>query len=210
MEITLEQVEKIREKAGVTYEEAKAALVANHGDTLDALIYLERQGKSPTADQGGFYTTKPGGMGDADPCALDLISDQSQKKGKNGSHGKVWSFELDDIWQAFRDLLRRSVTNQFEVWRADRIITSMPVLILILLAVFFFWCTLPLLLVGLFFGFRYRFRGPDLGKDMVNKVMDGVSSTVNSMKENLKQEFHTGKKKQSRSVSRSWLKKFCW
>ncbi|NCB63842.1 MAG: ubiquitin [Clostridia bacterium] len=194
MEITLEQVEKIREKAGVTYEEAKAALIANHGDLLETLIYLERQGKSPTADQGGFYTTKPGGMDDEDPCALVLIPEQGKRRGKHGSYDKAWTFEFDDIWQAFRDLLRRSVTNQFEVWRADRIITSMPVLILILLAVFFFWCTLPLLLVGLFFGFRYRFRGPDLGKDAVNKVMDGVSSTVSDMKENLKREFHSDKK----------------
>lgn len=195
MEITLENVEKIRASAGVSYEEAKSALVANNGDLLEALIYLERQGKSSTANRGGFYSTKAGASAE-DPCGdLSLIV---QKKGKGGkgekdTWGKVWVWSFDDIWQAFRDLLRRSISNQFEVWRSERIMTSMPVLILILLAVFFWWCTLPVLIVGLFFGFRYRFRGPDLGKDAVNHVMDSVSDTVRDMTENLKKEFHDKK-----------------
>ena len=41
-----EKVEKIREKTGVSYEEAKAALEANNYDLLDAVIYLEKQGKT--------------------------------------------------------------------------------------------------------------------------------------------------------------------
>ena len=41
----LERVEKIREKTGVTYEEAKEALEAAGGDVLDAIVYLENQGK---------------------------------------------------------------------------------------------------------------------------------------------------------------------
>ena len=37
----LEKVEKLREKTGVSYEEAKAALEATNYDVLDAIIYLE-------------------------------------------------------------------------------------------------------------------------------------------------------------------------
>lgn len=189
MDITLEKVEKLREKTGVSYEEAKAALLRNGGDLLEALIDLERQGRPDAPQPGGFYSTKAGGT-DEDPCQLVLFPQGSGKGGKNGwtDGAKFWSF--DEIWQAFRDLLRRSVTNQFEIWRSDRLITSMPVLVLLFLAVFFFWLTLPLLIVALFFGFRYRFRGPDLGKDAVNKVMEGVSTTVDGMVENLKREFH--------------------
>ena len=194
MEITLENVEKIRERAGVSYEEAKAALVANNGDVLETLIYLERQGKSPTADKGGFYSTKSGAASE-DPCDLVLMPQKGKGHGKNqkDTWGKVWVWSFDDVWQAFRDVLRRSISNQFEVWRADRLITSMPVLVLILLVVPFFWCTLPLLIVGLFFGFHYRFRGPDLGKDAVNKVMDSVSATLEDVTENIKKEFRDKK-----------------
>ena len=41
----LEKVEKLREKTGVSYEEAKEALEANNYDVLDAIIYLEKKGK---------------------------------------------------------------------------------------------------------------------------------------------------------------------
>ncbi len=42
----LEKVEVIREKCGVSYEDAKAALDACDDNVLDAIIWLERQGKS--------------------------------------------------------------------------------------------------------------------------------------------------------------------
>ena len=38
-----EKVEKLRERANVSYEEAKEALLASEGDLLDAMIYLEKQ-----------------------------------------------------------------------------------------------------------------------------------------------------------------------
>ena len=40
-----EKVERLREKADVTYDEAKRALEACNWDMLDALIYLETLGK---------------------------------------------------------------------------------------------------------------------------------------------------------------------
>ncbi|NLO13382.1 MAG: ubiquitin, partial [Clostridiales bacterium] len=40
-----EMVEKLRQKANVSYEEAKAALEHSEWDLLDALVYLESQGK---------------------------------------------------------------------------------------------------------------------------------------------------------------------
>lgn len=53
--ITLEQVEKLREKANVSYDEAKAALEAANGDMLEALINLEKQGKVVPPEGGGYY-----------------------------------------------------------------------------------------------------------------------------------------------------------
>ena len=44
MEITLEQVERLREKASVSYGQAKQALEYSGGNLLDALIYLEEKG----------------------------------------------------------------------------------------------------------------------------------------------------------------------
>ena len=41
MEITLEKVDQVRERTGVTYAEAKNALEMTKGDVLEAIIYIE-------------------------------------------------------------------------------------------------------------------------------------------------------------------------
>ena len=48
MEITLKQVETLRDRAGVSEAEAREALERNGGDLLEALLDLERLGKSHT------------------------------------------------------------------------------------------------------------------------------------------------------------------
>lgn len=54
-EITLEKIDIIRERTGVSYTEAKEALEASQGNVVDALIYIE-QSKKTTMDN--IYTTK--------------------------------------------------------------------------------------------------------------------------------------------------------
>lgn len=54
-EITLEKIDIVRERTGVTYTEAKEALEASQGNVVDALIYLEKNTKN-VKDQ--LYTTK--------------------------------------------------------------------------------------------------------------------------------------------------------
>ena len=38
-------IEKLRDKANISYEEAKEVLEKNNWDILDAIIYLEKKGK---------------------------------------------------------------------------------------------------------------------------------------------------------------------
>ena len=57
MEITLEMVERLREKAPVSYGQAKRALEYSGGNLLDALIYLEEQGAIPR-QEGAYFTTR--------------------------------------------------------------------------------------------------------------------------------------------------------
>lgn len=45
MAVSLESIELLREKTRVSYEDAKLALEACDGDIVEALVYLEKQGK---------------------------------------------------------------------------------------------------------------------------------------------------------------------
>ncbi|HAZ36409.1 MAG TPA: ubiquitin, partial [Clostridiaceae bacterium] len=41
-EITLEKIDTIRNRFGLSYEEARDALTANNGNLVETLIYLEK------------------------------------------------------------------------------------------------------------------------------------------------------------------------
>jgi len=45
MTITLEQIDLLRKRANVGYQEAKEALEKNNGDLVDSLAYLEKENK---------------------------------------------------------------------------------------------------------------------------------------------------------------------
>lgn len=46
MSIDLEKVDLVRERTGVSYKEAQEVLEENHGDVLEAIVYLEEKGGS--------------------------------------------------------------------------------------------------------------------------------------------------------------------
>ena len=173
MAITLEQAEKLREKADVTLEEAKAALEAADGDLLDALIWLERQGKT-IPRPGGAYSTRDGQRSAAPPEAGRTRPEEDP--------GKSFGDKV-------RELFQKSLDNAVQVERNGQVMTTVPVLAAAALLLLAFWVVLPLMVVGLFFGFRYHFSGPDLGRENVNRVMDKVTDTAEDIRENVKQNW---------------------
>ena len=184
MEITLELVERLREKADVSYEEARAVLEEAGGSLLDALILLERRGRIPAgAPRGAAYTTRPGGQGvpegEAPPEAPPAGGERGRfyglaltvggKKEQAGPSGRTEEEKEGGPWAFLQDLLRASLENRLEVWQGERLMTGVPLLILALLLVLAFWITLPLLLVGLMLGCRYRLSGPDFDRDKTER-----------------------------------------
>jgi hypothetical protein len=175
---TLEMVDKLKQRAGVTYDEAKAALDACGDDLLEAIIYLERQGKIPPPVGGGYYSTQhanltvhPGGNGSyaGAPPRGDSFGDMMRRFG-------AW----------IKKVIHKGNTNHFEVWHQNALSVTVPVTVLALLLVFCFWITLPLMVVGLFFGCTYRFRGPELEDCTVNSVMDSAAKAADGIKSEVK------------------------
>ena len=175
--ITLEQVDRLREKADVTYDEARAALEAANGDLLEALINLEKQGKVKPPEGNGFYSsdknTESGAIAPTECC-----------KGKKEYQYKECHF--GDMMRRFgrfcMEVLHKGNSNSFEVIKNGEVKATVAITVLVVLLICFFWVTLPLLVIGLFFGFRYRFRGPDLGKETVNNAMDTAADTAENIK----------------------------
>ena len=170
---TLEQVEKLKERAAVSYDEAKAALNACSDDLLDALIYLEKQGKVNAPAGGGFYSS-----GAAQQKKDYHHCESADQPGESPRQ------LLRRLGRWLRSLLHKGNTNLFQVWKDGKTMITVPVTVLVLLLLFCFWFVVPLLIVGLFFDCRYRFVGADVDKIDVNKVMDSAAD----MAENLKRD----------------------
>ena len=198
--ITLEQVEKLRERANVSYEDARAALESTDGDLLEAVIFLEKQGKIAGPEMSS-YNTRTGGERDG----YDAYDGQ---KGKRNYHrrGQPYGYEQREqykrqgptigeqmhyFWEKLCELVKKTNTNQFEVNKDGRSVISMPVTLLIVSLIFFFWVTVPLLVIALFFGCRYRFAGPDFGKVTINDVMDQAADTAENIKRSVMTEQST-------------------
>lgn len=175
--VTLEQVERLREKANVSFEEAKIALEAAEGDLLNAIIYLEKQGHVAPPPGNGFYSSQ------------NTSQSEEEKSAKNEKKETYQGESFGDMMKRFGrfcgKILHKGNTNYLEAEKGDSVVFSMPVTVVIVLTAFLFWVVVPLFIISLFCGLRYHFRGKDLGRESVNKVMDGASNTVNDIKKSI-------------------------
>ena len=100
MNVTREQIERLMDHAGVSYEDAQAALEASDGDLLDALVWLERMGKIPSS---GVHScaTDPRVEPETPDMEAEEVLDQE---------------EPDDV---LHTVWRWLVDNRLEVYRRD-------------------------------------------------------------------------------------------
>lgn len=182
--VTLEQVEKLREYANITYDEAKEALENAGGDILQAIIDLERQGKINTPQGGGQYTS-----GSIEATALQLQEESGKEKtqSKNSSGEKsAFSRNMSKFFRWMGDVLHKGNVNALIVEKNGTSIMRMPITVLVILLIFAFWFVVPIMVVGLFFDFRYYFNGPDIKSTKVNDAMDSVANAAGEIKNDMK------------------------
>ena len=159
----LEKVERLREKADVTYEEAKEALEQTGGDLLDAMVLLERRGKVKKPAQSTFSTEYE------EQAEYIKVKDTVEEQEKSApSFGRT-------IGRMFRGFIRFIRQTTFLVTREEEVIFTMPTLVFALL-LFFLWEVLaPVMVIALFFGIRYSFEGEEEAEkanSILNKAGD--------------------------------------
>lgn len=160
MNITLEQVEKVRSCTGASYEEAKAALEETGGNVLDAVILLERRGDGGPA--GGDYSTRSPGS-------------ETEKSGP-GRHKPSGQ----EVWKALKSLAANCLSISLEIWKSGRMTCMIPLIAALILVVVAPYVSVGLTLAGLCFGYRIHIsgKGTEGWGRKVNQVMDQVGDTV--------------------------------
>lgn len=166
----LDKVEKVCEKTGVSYEEARTALEQCDYDVLDAIVLLEQQGK--TNRQSAHHTTSNAQV----TMSTDMV--RAQQEYEQSSRKTRFGEVAGRVIEVLRNLCVRGLEVSFVVIRNGEQVLAIPVLLLVILILFLFPATIPLLIVGLFFGFRYHFEGLKSASVSVNDVMDKAADTA--------------------------------
>lgn len=176
-----EMVELLCQKANISYEEAKTALELANWDLLDAMLVLEREGKVNGA--GGSYSTRS-------EEAADAATKERKHREGDGLRGALrW------LGRTLVKLIRIGNANHLVVCRKGEELFSLPVTVCAVLLMCSVGTVSFALVVGLFCGLRYSFRGPNLGKEAINSAMNRAAEVA----ENVKDEIRTaGAEKQEK------------
>ena len=169
----LEMVELLHEKAGITREEAKEVLEQTNWDPLEAVLLLEKQGRTPPGSEA--YSTK-------------TKSEEPKSRPRDGHWGAKRAARR--LSRAIGRLVRAGNANHFVITRHGDELLSLPVTAFAVILLFTFWCSLILLAVGLFCGLHYSFRGPNLGRQAINDAMERAADMAESVREDLMGDGH--------------------
>ncbi len=167
-----EMAELLSKKAGVTLEEARAVLAENEWDMLDAMVALERRSHAAVST----VVVDAGSKAEGEPQPQPVKTPKKEPIFTNG---------FAEIWHYIKRLCLLSVKTDFTVIRREKNVFSVPVLVMVILLVACFWVTLPILVIGLFVGCKYRFEGHMPGGQTVNKAMEKLENAVENVKDSL-------------------------
>lgn len=166
----LEKVEKLRERAQVSYEEAKAALEANNWDLLDAMVSLEKQGKTEGPSKPNFSTSYE--QQDNYLKVQEKVEEQRKERAHVGR----------TMRESIRHFFRICIDNAFCINRNGEEIFRIPIIVLVIALLAAWKPLIIIMIVALFFGCRYSFEGKDK-LDKANEFMNSASKMADSMKE---------------------------
>lgn len=180
----LEKVELVREKAGVTFEEARNALEACDYDVLDAIVWLERAGKVDMPKTARYATT----AGQAGPVSPEMEQAQTEyrEQSRKTKFGETW----DKFRYQARSIIRAGFDMTFIAERHGDRVVALP-LILVIIGLLAWGASLWLLIIGLFFGFRYRIEGANPVTFDVNDAMDKAAGMAESLKRDFTKDNET-------------------
>lgn len=173
----LEMVEKIREKTGVTYEEAREALEKANWDMLDAIVSLEKE--------------KPAAEPFDEPVYVQESENEPAKPVKKPAH-RVNTGEIGDkIASALRwigALIKKGENNHLEISYKDDVVMEISLVSLILIFLLSWWLPAILIVVGLFTGYKFRVTGSGAAGRIVNTVSEKASQKADEIVNKVNEE----------------------
>lgn len=168
----LEKVEKLVEKTGVSYEDAKSALEKSEGDILDAMIVLEKEGKVQ-APRNSTYSTQYDDQQQYVSVSMQVENARQEDDARASAKIKRG---LRKIWHFLKTnyLIQKN--------KKGETVMTLPLWAAALILLMFSWITVIFVIGSLFLGYRYEFSG-ETNLKVANDVMDKASTVAEKVKE---------------------------
>lgn len=173
-----EKAEKLRERANVSFEEAKAALEMAGGDILDAMIILENQGKVEKPGNSSYSTKYEDSIRELPAITSDANRD---KKSENGSES--------EFARKAKVFLRKFWVNHVSIDKDGKNIIRMPLWIFTLIVLLGIEIIPIVIVVSLFLGFKYSFGGEDELK-LANEAAAKAEKVAGDIVDVVKEEYN--------------------
>ena len=179
----LKLVDKLKNKANISYEEAKDALEKSNWDMLEAMLYLEAHGKVQKPSLSIFYTNESKESYNENGEEVNLKKDTNENNFENKN-----SFE--GVFEAICKAIDTCNNIFIEIIRNSRVILKIPFTVLIVLLFFAFWIVIPLMIIGLFFNMEFLVSSKKIDVDKINKVVKETSKVVKDVKGKFTNHMH--------------------
>ena len=167
----LEKVERLREHANVTYEEAKAALEQANDDLLDAMVILEKQGKVGAPEAKTYSTSYE------EQKQYLSVQEKVEEQNRAYSFGQT----VKGIFIIIKDFV---LHTNFLITREGKVVFNMPTWALALIVLLTAEISIPVMLIAMLFKVRYHCEGErhtQTANTILNKAgsfADGLDSEI--------------------------------
>ena len=170
----LEKIERLRERANVTYEEAKDVLELAGEDVLDAMILLEKQGKVKQPQQSTYSTSY-----EKQEDYIRVKDKVEEQRLAAPSFGKT-------IGRVARIVIQFVIHSSFHISRRGRNIITVPSWVMALVLIGIWKFAIPAFIISLLFGIRYSFEGKDGEKtDAANRFLNKAGKFADDVQKGL-------------------------
>ena len=166
-----EKIEKLVNKTGISYSEAKRVLEQAEGDLLDAMIILENEEKAK-APRNSTYSTEYEEQRQYVSVPMQVESAMKDGERLRDKLKKI----LKLAWHFLRtnSLIARN--------RMGEVIVNLPLWGAGIILLMFWWITWIVVIVSLFLGVRYEFAG-EADLETANDIMGKASDAAEKVKE---------------------------
>lgn len=172
-----ELVDRLKNKANISYEEAKNALEMNNWDMLDAMLYLEECGKVKRPSVSIYYTNENKDNHSENEDSTNNSNDyDNNSKTKNG---------FESVFETICKAIDTCNNIFVEFRRNNKLLLKLPLTVIIVMAFFSFGIIIPVSIIGLFLDVEYIISAKNVEVNKANKILSNISETVKDIKEKI-------------------------